>query len=937
MPPVAAAAVSGLASGLAMGIAGKTILGLTVLQSALLVGAGTFALSMAQSMLTPKLKLGGLSGPRGRTELVRASSAPRRLVYGRQKIGGNLVFIESTGTANRFMHMVVAVASHEIEGFDSFFLNDDEVPIGPDGFATDDVYGSRVRVKFHTGADDQLADADLVSEVDRWSAAHRLRGVAYAYIRLEFDQNVFPTGLPTPRFVIRGRKVFDPRDGLTRYSDNAALCIRDYITHPLGFAAKSDELDDDRFRAEADICDEQIPLAAGGTEARYTINGVVDTSEKTGDVLRRMLAACAGRLAGATVYWGLFTGAYRGATMDIDADHLAGAIKVQPRQSLRDNFNAVKGTFIDPAGGFLETDFPPVISETFRQQDAGERRFEDVDLSMTDSAAAAQRLAKISLLQARQPIRVSVPLKLHGLMIRCGDVVRLTFARFGWDRKLFEVRTWALQVQPEGGVNIAVELFETAASIYDWQTSEEQAHDPAPNSNLPSPFAVAQPAGVTLASGTDQLFVGADGTIISRLAATISPAADGFVTGYDLRWRAVDEVDFNSQISLTDGSLTYLIPAVRDGVMYVVQARSRNALGAVSPWVQAFHEVIGKTEPPSPPDTFLVARLPDGTRRFSWTHDPVPADVRAGGGYLIRYASGQVSDWDLMQPLHHGVHTASPLESNDLAAGEYSFAIKAVDSSGNESLTARFVSLHLGDPRLLGALHQFHAHIDGWPGALTGGFVDVGGGVSPVGLGDWSALAGSWDGLANSWSGLSGVSGTIEYISPELDMGADLSFSALVNVAATGTVVTEIRTGSDADGGAIGAWVAAGVVTAQRYVQVRVTVTDASPVLTALTFIADGDTVTDEYADLDPATETGLFFDKIAAGHFRVGARGGLAAISQARIVAIQNAGAGFSWDLVSKAQVVNGEPAAEFRIFNGSGLLADAVIDLELRGPRKG
>lgn len=938
MPPVAAAAAAAAMSGAMAAAAGTTILGLTVMQSAIVIGLSSFALSMATTMLTPKPKLGGLnSGPVGRTELIRAPSAPRRIVYGRQKVGGNLVFIENTGTNNKYMHMVVAVASHEIDGFESFFLSDDEVPIGPDGFATDDVYGDLVRVKYHLGADDQFADPDLMEEIDRWTHAHRLRGIAYAYVRLEFNARAFPNGLPQPRFVIRGRKVFDPRDNTVKYTDNAALVIRDYVMHPLGFGAAADEVDDERFKAEADICDEPVPLATGGTEPRYTINGMVDTSEKTGDVLRRMLGACAGRLAGATVYWGLFTGAYRGATMDLTEDEMAGSIKVQTRQSLRDTYNAVKGTFIDPEAGFQETDFPPIMSETFRLQDMGVRRFDDVDLGMTASASAAQRIGKISLLQARQPIRVTVPLKLHGLLLRCGDVVRLTFKRFGWIKKQFEVRAWALQVQPAGGVSIAVELAETDASIYDWNTSEEQAHDPAPNSNLPSPFVVGQPTGIDMASGTDQLFMGADGTIVSRMAVAISPAADGFVTGYDLRWRPLDEPEFDNQVRLTDGGTRYRITGVRDGVMYEVQARSRNGMGAVSPWIRGFHQVVGKIEPPDAPDTFTVQRMPDGTRRFSWTHDPVPADVRSGGGYLIRYAPGAVTDWDLMTPLHEGVHTASPLESNDLSAGEYSFAIKAVDSSGNQSVNARFVNLHLGDPRLRGALFQFHARSSGWPGTLAGGFVDTGGGVSAKGLGTWDDLPNTWDALAGTWQGLNGVAGTIEYLSPVFDLGADLSYSALVNVAATGSAVVEMRTGSDADGDAIGAWSAPGVIQAQRYAQVRVTVTDATPAITELSFIADGETGIDAYEDINTATETAPVFHRVAAGQFRLGARGGLATISQARIVAIQNAGAGFSWDLVSKIETVNGEPAAEFRIFNGAGVLTDAVVDVELKGPRKG
>ena len=39
--------------------------------------------------------------------------------------------------------------------------------------------------KTHNGSSDQTADSDLVSESDnKWTTEHRLRGIAYMYVRL---------------------------------------------------------------------------------------------------------------------------------------------------------------------------------------------------------------------------------------------------------------------------------------------------------------------------------------------------------------------------------------------------------------------------------------------------------------------------------------------------------------------------------------------------------------------------------------------------------------------------------------------------------------------------------------------------------------------------------------------------------------------------------
>jgi hypothetical protein len=49
----------------------------------------------------------------------------------------------------------------------------------------------------------------------------------------------------------------------------------------------------------------------------------------------------------------------------------------------------------------------------------------------------------------------------------------------------------------------------------------------------------------------------------------------------------------------------------------------------------------------------------------------------------------------------------------------------------------------------------------------------------------------------------------------------------------------------------------------------------------------------------------------------------------------LQNVGPGWSVELISKSEVVNGFPAAEFKIYDASDTLADAVIDVELKGPK--
>jgi len=86
--------------------------------------------------------------------------------------------------------------------------------------------------------------------------------------------------------------------GSSGYSENAAICIADYLSNNIwGFKATyGTEIPYPELIAAAKICDEDVPLAAGGTEKRYQCNGEFPLSMKRGEVLQNLLTSCGGRL-----------------------------------------------------------------------------------------------------------------------------------------------------------------------------------------------------------------------------------------------------------------------------------------------------------------------------------------------------------------------------------------------------------------------------------------------------------------------------------------------------------------------------------------------------------------------------------------------------------------------------------------------------------------
>jgi len=214
--------------------------------------------------------------------------APIKVIYGERRVGATRVFVGSSGSlqnkrqAHRELHMVLAIAEGEIESFEKIWINDTQYEI--DGVINDRfevMHGNVPVVEFneHLGAWDQVADEKLIERMpDQWTANHKLSGVAYIYVRLYHDRKVFFSGIPTFTFDVKGVKVYDPRTGVDAWSDNPALCIRDYLTNDVyGRGIDEVHIDDAAIIVAADYCDELV--TKGTSDAKMQELLVVNVSE----------------------------------------------------------------------------------------------------------------------------------------------------------------------------------------------------------------------------------------------------------------------------------------------------------------------------------------------------------------------------------------------------------------------------------------------------------------------------------------------------------------------------------------------------------------------------------------------------------------------------------------------------------------------------------
>jgi len=655
---------AGAIAGLAAGTAGAYFA--TTFVSTLVLGAVSKAMA--------KTPTGASITQQDKTVTSRQPIAPHNVIYGRTRIGGTILYMESTN-ANKYLHVVVAIAGHEIDEVEKFYFNDAEVTIDGSGNVNAGQYKDKARIKYKLGTDDQTAFADLVAESDsKWTNNHRVRGRALVYMRLEYDQNVFINGVPNLSVVVRGKKVYDPRTETSVWSANPALCVTDYLTNnKYGMAAVyANEIDEEALIAAANICDEDVTKVGGGTENRYEMHGSFATSSQPEDIINQMVFAMAGRCVWSGGVWRILAGAYYTPTLTFDEGDLRGGIKVQSLVSRRESFNGVKGVFASLDDNYILSDFPPINSAVFVAKDNGEENLKSIELPFTTSASMAQRLAKIELLRARQQITVAMPMKLVGMKANVGDIVQINNTRMGWSSKPFEVVSANIAFGETVGVDI--DLREVSTDVYDWSTSEEQAYDPAPNTNLPSAVNT-DPVGLLI---TDTLEISAE-TIVTKLVVTVSGSAV-FQDRYEVQAKPSTSDDFLN-LGQASGNIFQLANVI-DGAIYNVRARSINVLGVRSEWATGDHEVIGKTAPPENVTDFTINVI--GTQAYlTWT----PVGDLDLSHYRIRH-SRQISGAtyanavDLITKVPRpGVFAIAPAMTG-------TYFIKAIDKLGNESLAA---------------------------------------------------------------------------------------------------------------------------------------------------------------------------------------------------------------------------------------------------------
>ncbi|QZA80868.1 phage tail protein [Deefgea piscis] len=641
--------------------------GITVGQIALMVATTLYGISRASSAKS--------KAERQAREMAEAARAAMNLkfntmsnvgnlpvVYGSVRVGGYYC-LQEVSSDKKFLHIVIAHAEGECGAVSMLYLDDTpctdkkfkmrkkvQVKLGtvtemvyPVNAApysrTYDKYEEQeqdydlVKWEYFSGTDAQPACASLVAALpDKWTAAHKLSGIAYSYVRLEWNPDVWRS-VPVITVQMEGKKVFDPRTGTTGASSNPALALRDYLLSPrYGRGLRAADISDAGFIAAANYCDQLIDMGHKNIDAnqvesvkpvpRYAINGVLDTSRPCLDNVQEILEHCRGTLLQAD-------GVYRPVidqadvpVMNFDADVMVGKLQIKMADR-RDRLNQLNCRFVDPARNFVESS-AAVINAAWRIEDGDILLESSRDYSLAYDERRAKFLAERALRDSRNNISISFTALSQAQLVQPTDVIAVSHETTGWQNKQFRV----INVKPLPSGEVEITANEYDPGLY--TDKPMTALPPAPATNLPDPFEIlAAPASLTLV--TDNQY-GWAGEVQCRLKASW-PAVQGLVVDYQVRWRKQSETTWQY---MSTRELSATLPVV-PGTPYFVSVAAVSAFGRVGLNVTA--GATGVAPAGSLPDvTGIVCEFgPAGQFIFTWAKHPDAAK------YALEIVTGGVT------------------------------------------------------------------------------------------------------------------------------------------------------------------------------------------------------------------------------------------------------------------------------------------------------
>jgi Putative phage tail protein len=570
----------------AVAVTTATVVGSSLAFTALGSALAAMAISTVLSGVTAQLF--GPKMPKAQASRLNPSLDPqatRKFVFGETAMNTDIRYFEPSGTDQEYFDFIIATSAHEVESIDSIWFDDREA--WRNGYGVITPYVGYLTVTPITAG--TAANYITINSGDPWGSTCRLTGCSYVHLRIKRTgstskvESPLVNGLPS-RVTIKGKgaKLYDPRrdstvaggsgaeradqqttwgSGASTNRDNPALQLLWFLLGwdinsklSVGCGIPPARIDLPSFITAANICDEAITLAAGGTQPRYRTAGVGSDADNRMEIIQILLTSMNATLRDSNGKLSITVMKNDLATpvLEFDDNDILGDFTWNQTRGLNESMNAVHGKYTDPSNDSLYQPVEyPVISIASVD---GIERMQTLDLPWVQEGRRAQRIAKQVLQRAQYKGIFSATFSMKALGCEVGDIVYISFEPLGWADKPFRVLTQGINNTGQ----VPMTLIEENAAIYAWDADEQAIVTPtAPTiyDPLNSPYILA----------ISDAEAAADGKIVSFYQAS-APTAQGvgdlwFDTdagNKPYRWNGAAWVD------LQDTAITTAIQAASD-------------------------------------------------------------------------------------------------------------------------------------------------------------------------------------------------------------------------------------------------------------------------------------------------------------------------------------------------------------------------------------
>lgn len=345
----------------------------------------------------------------------RSHEIPVPIVYGKNKVGGNVIFEEITGENNENIKLQIAVGEGPIQSINNIKItkNDGDIDII-----------DKCRIKLGNRAQ----SADPIND----------KGQTFpytAYFSVELTASEDMPSNPNITCIAEGRKVavWDGYDWVTQYSQNPAYCLLDFITNKrYGLGISKDYIDLDSFIEIGEYCDQVID-----GETRFQLDYVIDYQKSSLDHIQDILATFRGFLIYSTGEFRLKIDKPELPVQFFDMNNIAEKSFTHWESSKKERYNRVIVEYVDP-----DEDWDKVSGKYEIDEDIKENGLVDTRLPLygVNRRSQAKRLAKF--FQQKSWYCTSFcqyKVGIDSLHCEAGDVVATSHDVPKWTNKLVRI------------------------------------------------------------------------------------------------------------------------------------------------------------------------------------------------------------------------------------------------------------------------------------------------------------------------------------------------------------------------------------------------------------------------------------------------------------------------------------------------------------------